>query len=543
MDPITIITTTLGFVGTIVKSYNVIREIRELPEAFREVERQLPLVQRILSDVRQRLANSQTTDADRTTLENLIVPCQNDAKTLKDIFEKLEEGCKKDQDGIKAWAKARAWYREALRGTKAHRVESLMKTILDRVQLLASKELFDAHDYSVQIMEALDKISKVDASLDDSELEMGAIHASQTIQDNARGTQYNTAGGIVNTGDNSGNTFGNIGTLTFKSTGQTMATRQGHDKSRPIHLIPLNENENFVGRVETLKKLRAMLTGTQRQRVALHGLGGVGKTQTALSLAYWTQENMPGYSVFWLSALSMANFEQSCRDVISSISLPCPQGQNPPDVLRNFLSSETSGLWLLIIDNLDDESIVFGDGGINRCLPKPRDRRSLIIFTTRSRKIARELSNFNVLQIQEMDKDEAKTLLETLLGPRKLQDKDTTIASLLEELTYLPLAINHAAAYIDQNGISAKAQEDATLLIDPVYETYTTVDIYQDRMSFAIALVLAERLSEINRTSAATKFLEMIVEKHGVVIGRCSPELIEAQFELSGLYSLGNDDD
>lgn len=206
MDPISITSATVGFIGAAISSYNVIREIKELPEAFKEVERQLPLVHNILINIEQRLASSPITDADKPMLQELIVPCQNDAKALKEIFERMAKKCVEDQNGTKTWPKARAWYREALRGGKAHQVESLMKTILDRVQLLVSEKIFNLHDDSVQIKEALQKLSEIDASLEDSELEMGAIHAQQTIQDQATGTQVNSSGGVVNTGPHSGNT-------------------------------------------------------------------------------------------------------------------------------------------------------------------------------------------------------------------------------------------------------------------------------------------------------------------------------------------------
>lgn len=35
------------------------------------------------------------------------------------------------------------------------------------------------------------------------------------------------------------------------------------------------------------------------------GLGGVGKTQVALQMAYWIKEHKAGWSVFWLPALSI----------------------------------------------------------------------------------------------------------------------------------------------------------------------------------------------------------------------------------------------
>ncbi|KAI8317189.1 hypothetical protein K4K59_011101 [Colletotrichum sp. SAR11_240] len=215
MDPVTIVTTTLGFIGTAIKSYNIIKEIKDLPEAFKEVERQLPLVESILIDLMKRLASCKTTDADEMMLADQILLCEKDAKTLNEIFEKLAEKCAEDQNDTKTWAKARAWYREALQGMKARQVESLLKKILGRVKLLALNELVGMNSHLDHITEAIDRLSKVDSSLGGSEPERGGICAQQTNGDSASGTQYIVSGGVVNTGSYSGLTFRDVQNLTL----------------------------------------------------------------------------------------------------------------------------------------------------------------------------------------------------------------------------------------------------------------------------------------------------------------------------------------
>ena len=51
------------------------------------------------------------------------------------------------------------------------------------------------------------------------------------------------------------------------------------------------------------------------QRVTLAGLGGIGKTQVALQLAYWTKENKPDHSIFWVLAINNASFEQAYTEI------------------------------------------------------------------------------------------------------------------------------------------------------------------------------------------------------------------------------------
>jgi hypothetical protein len=47
------------------------------------------------------------------------------------------------------------------------------------------------------------------------------------------------------------------------------------------------------------------------RKAAIVGLGGVGKTQVALQLAYWAKKHRPEFSIFWVPALSKATFEQA----------------------------------------------------------------------------------------------------------------------------------------------------------------------------------------------------------------------------------------
>ncbi|KAK3933489.1 hypothetical protein QBC46DRAFT_219842, partial [Diplogelasinospora grovesii] len=84
----------------------------------------------------------------------------------------------------------------------------------------------------------------------------------------------------------------------------------------PWYYVPFPRNKRFIGRNETLVTLRDMLF-----RVALVGLGGVGKTQVALELAFWTKENKADCSVFWFPALSEAAFEQAYTDIVRKLKI------------------------------------------------------------------------------------------------------------------------------------------------------------------------------------------------------------------------------
>ena len=182
----------------------------------------------------------------------------------------------------------------------------------------------------------------------------------------------------------------------------------------------------------------------------------MGKTQIALQLAHWVQSNQPDYSVFWVPALSDGSFEQAYTEMAKLLSISIEDDEDLNECVRRHLESERAGKWLLIIDNVDDIEMVFGSpgnpGGIDEYLPESDN--GLTVFTTRSREVAVAVAGSDIVDVHEMDAKEATEFLEkSLINKRLLQDK-ATIEKLFQELTYLPLAIAQAAAYLNQNQIS-----------------------------------------------------------------------------------------
>ncbi|KAH6705869.1 hypothetical protein EV126DRAFT_323180, partial [Verticillium dahliae] len=60
------------------------------------------------------------------------------------------------------------------------------------------------------------------------------------------------------------------------------------------------------------------------------------------------------WSVFWISALSTASYEQSCRDIARLLKLDEAEEKDTKELVQHYLESDASGDWLLIIDNADD---------------------------------------------------------------------------------------------------------------------------------------------------------------------------------------------
>ena len=82
------------------------------------------------------------------------------------------------------------------------------------------------------------------------------------------------------------------------------------------HIIPFDRHKNFTGRDAIVGQITDKFFKLMNcQKLALFGLGGVGKTQVALHFAYWVKDHEPAFSIFWVSALSTASFEQAYKSV------------------------------------------------------------------------------------------------------------------------------------------------------------------------------------------------------------------------------------
>ncbi|EXL66951.1 hypothetical protein FOPG_16902 [Fusarium oxysporum f. sp. conglutinans race 2 54008] len=226
---------------------------------------------------------------------------------------------------------------------------------------------------------------------------------------------------------------------------------------QPVFHVPFLENHLFVGRDDVLMKLKSLLFQRNSRKVALVGLGGIGKTQIALQLAYWMKEKKQDYSVFWVPALSRASFEQACVQIIDACDIPTADNSDAVESVRQYLSSKRAGKWLLVVDNADDAQTVMDSVGaesaIYRSLPQSDEGRTL--FTTRYRKVAVSVAGRNIVEVPAMSPDEATSYFKEALI-QEISSDEQVMNRLLTLLTHLPLAITQAAAYLNENQISLR---------------------------------------------------------------------------------------
>ncbi|KAL6918192.1 hypothetical protein ACHAPO_000003 [Fusarium lateritium] len=222
---------------------------------------------------------------------------------------------------------------------------------------------------------------------------------------------------------------------------------------KPCYYIPFVRNTRFIGRATILNALEDKFFGPDRShKVALAGLGGIGKTQVALCFAYQMKEKRPEYSILWVPVLSDETIERAYSDIAKKLRLrKSSENEDVKDLVCQYLSSDEAGKWLLIVDNADDQGLIIGTdkrSGLERYLP--HSENGIILMTTRSGHVAGDFAQSDIIEIKQMDMEEAKILLEKSLIQQQLLQDEVAVVELLTYLTFLPLAIKQAASYLNQ---------------------------------------------------------------------------------------------
>ncbi|KAH7250953.1 hypothetical protein BKA59DRAFT_394867 [Fusarium tricinctum] len=235
----------------------------------------------------------------------------------------------------------------------------------------------------------------------------------------------------------------------------TVPIQKGH------WVVPLDRNEGFVGRDDILPDLLGRISPKCQenacQRTVVEGLGGIGKSQIALEAAFRLRYLDPTVSVFWVSALSAITFENAYRVIAQKLSIQLPDGEssNVLPLIKQALSNETIGKWLLIVDNADDLSLMFGPGSLESHLPS--GSHGSILFTTRTSEVTNllDVPSMKTFRIKAMSPQEAVDLMGTRLSSSQMEDVES-LHALLELLCYLPLALKQAAAYMQLHRLTPK---------------------------------------------------------------------------------------
>jgi tetratricopeptide (TPR) repeat protein len=167
---------------------------------------------------------------------------------------------------------------------------------------------------------------------------------------------------------------------------------------------------------------------------------------------------------FWVHASSAARFDADIRKLACDVGIPgCDDLKSDAFALvYSWLRDKRNGNWLLVLDNVDDESFLFktpdvnDEGGGNRralrnriaYLP-PCEHGSMLITSRTREATVRLTDDCNVITVEPMGEESALALLEKKLGQSGATEDMQKLAAALD---YMPLALAQAGAYIKQRG-------------------------------------------------------------------------------------------
>ncbi|KAF6787862.1 NB-ARC and TPR domain protein, partial [Colletotrichum sojae] len=298
----------------------------------------------------------------------------------------------------------------------------------------------------------------------------------------------------------------------------TFKTQTGSDSyTLPFKLPGVNSVNHFVARQEELGRLHEALKWTgERRTVVLHGLGGMGKTQTTVAFA---KKSRGDYSaVIWFDARDTTALKLSYQRLaqrIVSEGTPTAYVQNTitngdldevVGSIKRWLNEPKNNHWLVIYDNYDDvtlrnsrstiEKVVSGTGNENDTGETgskaydirpflPDTEHGAVLITTRSSsvKLGQRIQLGKLADLKDGLAILASTSGRTDLG------KDPDATSLVKKLDGLPLALATAGAYLDQVATSCKEylamyekawlrlQKESPELMEYDRALYTTWDI------------------------------------------------------------------
>ncbi|HEU5199220.1 MAG TPA: FxSxx-COOH system tetratricopeptide repeat protein [Ktedonobacterales bacterium] len=220
--------------------------------------------------------------------------------------------------------------------------------------------------------------------------------------------------------------------------------------------VPYRRNPFFTGREHILHHLHESLATRKEAALvpasALHGLGGIGKTQTALEYAYRYAQHYA--AIFWIEAETSEGISASFLRIAEQLGLTGAQEADHAQIVaavQRWLASHRD--WLLIWDNVEDLEI------LQRWLPPTR--QGALLFTTRRQTLGALARG---IELPTMTLEEGTLFVlrrANVLPPEAsnehvqqvLQERPgayTTAQQLVIALGGLPLALDQAGAYVEE---------------------------------------------------------------------------------------------
>jgi hypothetical protein len=225
----------------------------------------------------------------------------------------------------------------------------------------------------------------------------------------------------------------------------------------PFNDAPVdNLSVHFTGRKRELA-LIAKAFETRRNiplRCVLFGNQGVGKSQLTYAWANSTYVRKENSYILWISGTTVEKLYQGFSRLLRFINHP---DRSHPDegvrleTARRWLEEVETGNWLLVLDNVFPETLEF----LRQNLPR-QNGCGTILFTTRTERVALALAStagerHEAIEVPLLD---VKAGVEMFCGhfdAGQMDPSSAKIMTIVMAVGCLPLAISHAAGYINES--------------------------------------------------------------------------------------------
>lgn len=231
------------------------------------------------------------------------------------------------------------------------------------------------------------------------------------------------------------------------------AVSLGDQGRLPCHVLPYGLNPQFLQRSNEVSQVRVALdpnfgaVGSEMKVLAIHGLGGVGKTQIGL---HYANISLKLFDVIvWIPSETHVKMSQAIANFASKLGLPRNETDNKEEDMQMVLKvkdwlNSSNRYFLLIFDNVEDVEVL---------LPVwPSSNKGSILITTRSSSIASRRAA-EILHLHSFTPEAGKQALITLTGlPAETKGEAAAISEICRRLGGLPLAMVQISQFIRERG-------------------------------------------------------------------------------------------
>ena len=189
------------------------------------------------------------------------------------------------------------------------------------------------------------------------------------------------------------------------------------------------------------------------------------KSRIAIEYCHRHRSQSPDDHVFWVHCGNAARFGLIYQDIARTLELPGfdDPKTNTVHLVSEWLSNESNGSWLMVLDNANDATIwirsdneresqqIHQEQAVPLAEYVPRGKHGRVLITTRDSQLGKALANSKKkpIEIAPLRPEDAETLLRRKI-PEDDQVTEGDAAEITKTLDYLPLAITQAAAYLDK---------------------------------------------------------------------------------------------